>query len=128
MEPDLFKCAASDVGVYSIPGLYTKGDIQSSRGGKAQLDVRLGKDKQRHIEMSPYFNAEKLTVPFFIIHGKNDVRAPFEDAEKFSKKLDNLGIKHKKLFVGKEGHGYFNEDIRYGNNIALLEFFNEHLN
>jgi len=128
MEPDLFKCAASDVGVYSLPGLYTKGDIQSSRGGKAQLDVRLGSDKQRHIEMSPYFNAEKLTVPFFIIHGKNDIRAPFEDAEKFSKKLDSLGINHKKLFVGKEGHGYFNEDIRYGNNIALLEFFNEHLN
>ena len=78
--------------------------------------------------MSPHFNAEKLTVPFFMLHGKNDIRAPYEDAVLFSKKLDSLGIKHKSLFIEKEGHGYFYEDVRYESNMQLINFFKEHLN
>ena len=104
MRPDLFKCAVSDVGVYDLPGLFKKGDIQAARYGKTQLNIRLGDNKEKHQDMSPFYNANKLVTPFFMIHGKNDIRAPFEDAERFSKKLDNLGIEHKKLFIEKEGH------------------------
>ena len=128
MRPDLFKCSVSDVGVYHIPNLFKNGDIQASRGGQKQLEIRLGTDEKRHIEMSPHFNAEKLTVPFFMLHGKNDIRAPYEDAVLFSKKLDSLGIKHKSLFIEKEGHGYFDEDVRYQSNMQLINFFKEHLN
>ena len=128
MRPDLFRCSVSDVGVYHIPNLFKNGDIQASRGGQKQLEIRLGTDEKRHIEMSPYFNAEKLTVPFFMLHGKNDIRAPYEDAVLFSKKLDSLGIKHKSLFIEKEGHGYFDEDVRYESNMQLINFFKEHLN
>ena len=128
MRPDLFKCSVSDVGVYHIPNLFKNGDIQASRGGQKQLEIRLGTDEKRHIEMSPHFNAEKLTVPFFMLHGKNDIRAPYEDAVLFSKKLDSLGIKHKSLFIEKEGHGYFDEDVRYESNMQLINFFKEHLN
>ncbi len=128
MRPDLFKCSASDVGVYHLPNLKKNGDIQASRGGQAQLDIRLGTDEERLKEMSPHFNATKLTVPFFMIHGKNDIRAPYEDAIKFSKKLKELGIEHKTHFVEKEGHGYFNEDVRYDNNMRILDFFNQYLN
>ncbi|MDP6181657.1 MAG: prolyl oligopeptidase family serine peptidase [SAR86 cluster bacterium] len=128
MRPDLFKCSVSDVGVYHIPNLFKNGDIQASRGGQKQLEIRLGTDEKRHIEMSPHFNAEKLTVPFFMLHGENDIRAPYEDAVKFSKKLNSLGIKHKSLFIEKEGHGYFDEDVRYESNMELIRFFKEHLN
>ena len=62
-----------------------------------------------------------------MIHGENDVRAPFEDAVKFSEKLNKIGFDHKTLFVAKEGHGYYDEEIRYNNNIQLIEFFREHL-
>ena len=128
MRPDLFKCSVSDVGVYHIPNLFKNGDIQASRGGQKQLEIRLGTDEERHIEMSPHFNAQKLTVPFFMLHGENDIRAPYEDAVKFSKKLNSLGIDHKTLFIEKEGHGYFNEDVRYESNMQLISFFKEHLN
>ncbi len=128
MRPDLFRCSVSDVGVYHIPNLFKNGDIQASRGGQKQLEIRLGTDKKRHIEMSPHFNAEKLTVPFFMLHGKNDIRAPYEDAVLFSKKLGSLGIKHKSLFIEKEGHGYFDEDVRYESNMQLIDFFKEHSN
>ena len=79
MRPDLFKCSVSDVGVYHIPNLFKNGDIQASRGGQKQLEIRLGTDEERHIEMSPHFNAQKLTVPFFMLHGENDIRAPYEE-------------------------------------------------
>ena len=78
--------------------------------------------------MSPHYNAEKLKVPFFMIHGKNDIRAPYEDAVKFSKKLDSIGFDHKKLFIAKEGHGYSDEKVRYESNMDLINFFKEHLN
>ena len=129
MEPDLFKCSISDVGVYDLITLMnSKGDIQASRGGKPQLKIRLGTDEERHKEMSPTYNAEKLTTPFFIIHGENDIRAPYEDAVLFSQKLNKLGIDHQTLWIKKEGHGYFDEDIRYNHSMSILEFFNKHLN
>ena len=128
MRPDLFKCSVSDVGVYDLVNLFNTGDIQGSRGGKPQLIKRLGADEERHKEMSPHYNAEKLKVPFFMIHGKNDIRAPYEDAVKFSKKLDSIGFDHKKLFIAKEGHGYSDEKVRYESNMDLINFFKEHLN
>ena len=39
-----------------------------------------------------------------------------------------LGIKHKSLFIEKEGHGYFDEEVRYESNMQLINFFKEHLN
>ena len=128
MRPDLFKCSVSDVGVYDLVNLFNTGDIQDSRGGKPQLIKRLGADEERHKEMSPHYNAEKLKVPFFMIHGKKDIRAPYEDAVKFSKKLDSIGFEHKKLFIAKEGHGYSDEGVRYESNMELINFFKEHLN
>ena len=128
LRPDLFKCSVSDVGVYDIGNLFNTGDIQNSRGGKAQLVKRLGDDEARHKEMSPQYNAEKLKVPFFMIHGKKDIRAPYKDAVKFSKTLNKIGIKHKTLFFDKEGHGYSDESVRYESNLQLINFFNDHLN
>ena len=128
MRPDLFKCAGSDVGVYDVGGLFEEGDMQRSRGGKKMLNIRLGNNEERHIEMSPHYNAEKLTVPFFLLHGENDIRAPYVHAVAFSKKLNKLGIEHKATFVENEGHGYFDEDVRYETNMELLDFFNQHLN
>ena len=78
--------------------------------------------------MSPSYNAKKLTTPFFIIHGENDKRAPYPDAVLFSKQLNKLGIDHQTLWIEKEGHGYFDEDIRYNHSMLILEFFNKHLN
>ena len=128
MRPDLFKCSVSDVGVYDLVNLFNVGDIQDSRGGMAQLAIRLGDDEERHKEMSPHYNAEKLKVPFFMIHGEKDIRAPYEDAVKFSKKLNSLGFDHKTLFIAKEGHGYSDETVRYESNMELINFFKEHLN
>ena len=128
MRPDLFKCAVSDVGVYDVGGLFEEGDMQRARGGKEMLKIRIGADEERHIEMSPHYNAEKLTVPFFMLHGENDIRAPYVHAVAFSKKLNSLGIKHKATFVENEGHGYFDEDVRYESNMQLINFFKEHLN
>lgn len=128
MRPDLFKCSVSDVGVYDLVNLFNVGDIQDSRGGMAQLAIRLGDDEERLKEMSPHYNAEKLKVPFFMIHGEKDIRAPYEDAVKFSKKLKSIGFEHKTLFIAKEGHGYSDETVRYESNMELIDFFKEHLN
>ena len=108
--------------------MFKNGDISASRGGIPQLKIRLGSDEERHKEMSPHYNAEKLTTPFFLIHGENDIRAPYPDAVKFSKKLNKLGIEHKAVWIENEGHGYFDEEIRYNHNMDLLEFFNQYLN
>ena len=127
MRPALFKCSISNVGVYDLSALYDKGDIGSSRRGEAQLDIRLGTDKKRQKDMSPAFHPRRLQTPFFMIHGEKDNRAPFEEAERFSKILDKNGIKHKTFWIGKEGHGYADEDARKGVNDSILAFLDDHL-
>ena len=62
-----------------------------------------------------------------MIHGKNDIRAPYEDAVKFSKKLNKIGFDHKTMFIAKEGHGYSDEGVRYESNMELISFFKKHL-
>ena len=35
------------------------------------------------------------------------------------KQLNKLGVDHQTLWIEKEGHGYFDEDIKYNHSMSL---------
>ena len=127
-RPDLFKCAASDAGLYDMEAQYKRGDIRRSRGGKVFLDRAFkGKDGKLDASQSPINRVSEMKVPFFLLHGKKDIRTPYKDAELFMEEMDRNNISYEKMIITKEEHGFSNEENREASMERLLKFFNKYL-
>ena len=126
MRPDLFKCAVSEAGLYDINAQYTSGDIRWGRGGKKFLEATFGDGKEAETQ-SPTNYVNKLITPYMIIHGKKDIRTPYQEAKAFMKKLDKAGIKYEKMIIEKETHGFSREENRIEKMKRISAFFNKYL-
>ncbi len=54
--------------------------------------------------ISPLTNAERITRPLLVVHGKNDPRVPSSEAEQIVYRLRNKGVDVWYLEAGEEGH------------------------
>jgi len=54
--------------------------------------------------ISPLTNAERISRPLLIVHGKNDPRVPVSDAEQFVYRVRSKGGQVWYLEAGDEGH------------------------
>jgi dipeptidyl aminopeptidase/acylaminoacyl peptidase len=85
------------------------------------------KDAEFLARISPVNNAEKITAPLFIIHGKNDPRVPLGEAEQISETMKKLGREVHLLKFEGEGHGLHKISDRIVGYSAALEFLIDHL-
>jgi dipeptidyl aminopeptidase/acylaminoacyl peptidase len=56
--------------------------------------------------ISPLANADRITRPMLVVHGKNDPRVPLSEAEQIVFKLRAKGREVWYLLAADEGHGY----------------------
>jgi dipeptidyl aminopeptidase/acylaminoacyl peptidase len=56
--------------------------------------------------ISPLTNADRITRPLLVVHGKNDPRVPLSEAEQIVNKLRAKGTEVWYLLAADEGHGY----------------------
>jgi dipeptidyl aminopeptidase/acylaminoacyl peptidase len=66
--------------------------------------------------VSPLTNAERITRPLLVVHGKNDPRVPVSEAEQIVNRLRAKGGEVWYLLAADEGHGYRkkqNVDVYY---------------
>ena len=56
--------------------------------------------------VSPMTNAERISRPLLIVHGKNDPRVPVSEAEQIVNRLRSKGVEVWYLEAGDEGHGF----------------------
>jgi dipeptidyl aminopeptidase/acylaminoacyl peptidase len=56
--------------------------------------------------VSPLTNADRITRPLLVVHGKNDPRVPLSEAEQIVNKLRARGGEVWYLLAADEGHGY----------------------
>jgi len=68
---------------------------------------------ERDVEMraflrriSPLTNADRITKPLLVVHGKNDPRVPVSEAEQIVNRLRLKGGEVWYLLAADEGHGY----------------------
>jgi dipeptidyl aminopeptidase/acylaminoacyl peptidase len=98
-----FKCAIAGAGVSDInrigASLFNRGRYGRVFQGKTVSGL------------SPIENAEKLTMPLFIIHGDIDQRVPVEQSRLMVDKLKSLGKPHKYLEL--EGADHFYNTLYY---------------
>ncbi|WP_295861576.1 S9 family peptidase [uncultured Xanthomonas sp.] len=125
-EPSLYRCAAGYVGVYDLPMMYAKGDIQRRRSGETYLREWLG-PSDALTAVSPVNLADRIKVPVFLAAGGEDERAPIEHTRKMEAALKRAGVPVETLYVATEGHGFYTEEHRREFYTQLLAFLSKSL-
>jgi dipeptidyl aminopeptidase/acylaminoacyl peptidase len=126
-EPELFKCAVGVAGVYDLPLLFEKGDVQEMARDVAYLRAAVGTDANELRQRSPAFNADRIKIPVMLIHGKDDQRAPFEHAQRMRAALQKAGNPPEWISETGEAHGISNEAHRAEVYEKILAFFAKHI-
>lgn len=126
-EPDLFRCAVGMAGIYDLPLMFEKGDIQTVERGVNYLKLAIGTDIEELKRRSPVYNADKIRVPVLLLHGKVDERAPYEHAKRMRAALGKVGNSPEWSTEWGEGHGFFDEANRASAYELMLTFFAKHL-
>jgi dipeptidyl aminopeptidase/acylaminoacyl peptidase len=125
-EPEMFRCAVGIAGVYDLELMHKKGDIPDLESGRRYLRMAVGTDAADMQSRSPSFNAERIKAAVFLVHGRDDERAPYEQAVRMRAALQKAGNSPEWLVESKEGHGFFNEKNRAEVYTRILEFLAKH--
>ncbi len=125
-EPDLYRCAAGYVGVYDLPMMHSRGDIQQRGSGETFLNEWIG-PKAELAAVSPNRMADRIRVPVFLAAGGADERAPIEHSRMMERALLAAGVPVETLYYPTEGHGFYVESNRVAFYTRLLAFLNRHI-
>jgi dipeptidyl aminopeptidase/acylaminoacyl peptidase len=126
-EPDMFKCAIGMSGVYDLPLMFDKGDVQEDRRGVKYLKDALGEDMADLRSRSPVYNAKAIKAKVLLIHGGDDVRAPLEHAKRMREALIAAGNPPEWILRGAEVHGFYNDADRVEAYSRMLEFLDHNI-
>ncbi len=128
IAPDLFRCAAGYAGIYDLTRMKDADFAETSRLGRGYVRTAVGDDDAALRAASPTFHAEKIKARVLLIHGKQDRRAPFDQAERLGKALENSGNPPEWLVEPLEGHGFYDEAARERMYRRLVAFLRESTN
>jgi dipeptidyl aminopeptidase/acylaminoacyl peptidase len=103
IEPDLYKCVVLEAGVYDLVAMTGS---ETSWIAKKYFEDILGKNESILNKQSPINYLHKLKAPIFLMHGKRDNIAKFEQAEELVAALQKEGKDVKWHYFKKEGHGW----------------------
>ncbi|AXK73536.1 S9 family peptidase [Lysobacter sp. TY2-98] len=126
-EPDLYRCAAGYVGIYDLPMLYSKGDINDSRSGRSYLRQWVGPENDLPDTSSPVRIAQRIKVPVFLAAGGEDRRAPIEHSKSMERALKKAGVPVETLYYDTEGHGFYTIEHQREFYTRLLAFLSKNI-
>jgi dipeptidyl aminopeptidase/acylaminoacyl peptidase len=104
LYPDLFAAAIDTVGIVNWETF-----LKNTSGyRRKQREVEYGsleKDLDFLRSISPMAKVDKIKTPLFVIHGKNDPRVPYTEAEQVVDALKKRGAMVQYKLYDDEGHG-----------------------
>lgn len=107
-NPGMYKCAIAYAGVYDI-NLWRKDKAAlRSESLNRELDRTVGNDPAALTQISPAFQAAKIDVPVFLVHGKADNNVKVEQYRAMEAALKQAGKPYETMLVDGEGHGFYN--------------------
>jgi dipeptidyl aminopeptidase/acylaminoacyl peptidase len=106
-EPDLYKCAIGNAGIYDLRLMHSRGDVPQSVFGENYLKLVLGTDSSDLWERSPMAHLDSLKAAVMLIAGGADARVPSVQAENLHNRLTERKVAHEWLYEGREGHGFY---------------------
>ncbi len=78
-------------------------------------------------QIDPLHNAHRITSPLMVIHGINDPRVPFSEAEQIAPIVRQNDVPVWTVYADNEGHGFAKQDNREYMNAAVAIFLQEFL-
>jgi dipeptidyl aminopeptidase/acylaminoacyl peptidase len=108
-EPDLYRCAIANAGVYDLRLMASSGDIPQFLFGQNYLKTVLGENQDELYDRSPIAHIDRLKAKVMLIVGGADTRVPATQGERLHDALDRAGIKHEWIYERSEGHGFYDE-------------------
>jgi dipeptidyl aminopeptidase/acylaminoacyl peptidase len=124
--PGLYKCAISYDGVTDLNMEVSKSDTRLYQSGQNYFRMVLGDSKARAAN-SPVNLVDKIHVPVFLIHGKDDKRVPYDEAKEMRDALEKAGKPVQWLAKSGEGHGFYNVDNRIQMYTKVLAFLKRNI-
>ena len=104
LYPELWAAAVNTVGIVNWETF-----LQNTSGyRRRQREVEYGfldRDIDFLRAISPIRKIDRIKAPLFVIHGKNDPRVPYTEAEQVVKALRDRGAKVEYKLFDDEGHG-----------------------
>ncbi|MEO8670009.1 MAG: S9 family peptidase [Tahibacter sp.] len=126
-EPDLYRCAIGDAGIYDLRLMYSRGDTQQSTIGETYLKRVLGEDQKTLVNNSPISNLDRLKAKVMLVVGGQDKRVPPVHGETLHMALEKRHVEHEYLYERTEGHGFYDEKNRAAMFEKLLAFLDKNI-
>ncbi len=104
LYPDTFAAAVNTVGIVNWE-TFLKNTSGYRRRQREVEYGRLDRDIVFLRKISPIAKVDRIKTPLFVIHGKNDPRVPYTEAEQIVKVLKDKGAIVEYKLYDDEGHG-----------------------
>jgi dipeptidyl aminopeptidase/acylaminoacyl peptidase len=114
-------------GIYDLPLMFEKGDIQTVDRGVNYLKAAVGEDMEELRRRSPVYNAEAIKAPVLLLHGKADQRAPILHGVRMRDALTKAGKSVTWISESGEAHGFQNQDHVVDAYERMLAFLDAHI-
>jgi len=127
-NPDKYRCTIGYVGVYSIPMMFSKGDIPQSKSGKAFLDRVQPESLAEQQAQSPLFAVNRIRVPVMLVQGGKDERVPPAQYQALKKALAESGNPVQiDVYEDKEAHGFYDHANKVSLYTKMEAFLDRHI-
>jgi dipeptidyl aminopeptidase/acylaminoacyl peptidase len=91
-------------------------------------DERDPEMRKKLVEISPLTRAEEIKSALLVLHGKNDPRVPFGEAQQIAEKVRAAGRPVWTVYAENEGHGFGKKDNADYARAVQVMFLKEFLN
>lgn len=123
-EPDLYRCAIGQVGVYDLAMMKAEKSVANSAN---RYFFAMSLNDSDLAAVSPNKIAAQIKIPVFLSAGREDETAPVEHTEKMEAALKAAGVPVETLYFPTEGHGIYDPEHRGEFYVRLLTFLNKHI-
>ena len=124
--PDLFAAGIDIVGIANFLTFLENTGPWRRRLREAEYGS-LEHDGEFLREISPLFHADRIRAPLLVVHGRNDPRVPFSEAEQIVQTLRANGRPVELLEYPDEGHGLHRREHMLETWTRASEFLAEHI-
>ena len=130
-EPDLYRCAVTFAGVFDWEELMKMENKLKNEQTDYQVLLRhLGDpvaDPEKFERISPGRRVAGITMPIFVVHGKEDSVVSVGESRRLISELKKHDIEHESLLLSGEGHGTYQIENSVEYYTALEAFLAKHL-
>jgi len=124
--PDLWAAGADMVGIANFLTFFERTGVwrrhlRAAEYGDPQRDAAFLR------EISPLFNADKITAPLLVLHGMNDPRVPVQEAQQIVAVLQDLNRPTDILLFPDEGHFMLRQSTQLRAYPAIADWFERYM-